>query len=514
MAVLIGTEKFLETLRKSGLVEPQGLQIYLDDLQAVSPLPDQSRHLAARLVRDGLLTKFQARQLLQGKHRGFVINGKYKLLDAIGKGGMGKVFLCEHVRLRRKVALKVLASKHLSNPSALERFEREAQAIASLDHPNIVRAHDIDQEGRLHFLVMEYVDGVNLQELVGQRGPLAVLRAAHYITQAAKGLQHAHDAGWVHRDIKPGNILLDRDGTVKILDMGLARFFPEQGDPLTNRFGDNAVLGTVDYVAPEQALNCHQADIRSDIYSLGATLYFLLTGSPPFNQGSTAQRLLGHQMQAPPPVANLRPEVPPALAAVVERMMAKDPAARFQVPAEVVAALAPWTNTPIPPPAAEAIAPPGINSLPSSASAATPSARKARPKPADAAFENTVVGEGETAIQTKGPIATEPLDAPSATAPAEVPYQAPPFSAAVRWRRQRQFVMAVTAVLAVGVGVASFRLTVSSTGARRTPSATEAIDFSQPQQEAEAERQRAAEANEQAERRRAQNRALGSTPEH
>jgi eukaryotic-like serine/threonine-protein kinase len=513
MAVVVGTDKFLETLWKSGLVEGQCLQAYLDDLQAAEPLPKQARHLAARLVRDGLLTKFQARQLLVGKHRGFVISGKYKLLEGIGKGGMGKVFLCEHIRLRRKVALKVLASKHLDSPGALERFEREAQAIASLDHPNIVRAHDIDQEGRLHFLVMEYVDGVSLQDLVGRRGPMTVPRAAHYVAQAAEGLQHAHEAGWVHRDIKPGNLLLDRAGVVKVLDLGLARFFPDKSEPLTHKYRENAVLGTVDYVAPEQAIDCHKADIRADIYSLGATLYFLLTGSPPFNQGNTAQKLLYHQMQTPPPVASLRPEVPPALAAVVERMMAKDPTARFQVPAEVVEALRPWTGTPIPLPTEEEIPPPGVgsNSPNVPVSSPKPSPRKPRPTPAPSAFQNTVVGEGETAIQTRGLISPGPLDAPPKPTPAEVPHHGP-VSAAARWLRQRQLVMAVTAVLAVGVGLVSFRLTVGGNGARVRPGASEAIDFGQPQRGAETERQGGAGVNEQAERLRAPNRTLGVNP--
>ena len=224
------------------------------------------------LVRDGLLTHFQAEQFLQGKWRRFTI-GKYKVLETLGAGGMGSVYLCEHKLMRRRVAVKVLPAAKAEDPAALERFYREARAVAALDHPNIVRAYDIDQDENLHFLVMEYVDGASLQEIVKKSGPLDVLRACHYIRQAAVGLQHAHEAGLVHRDIKPGNILVDRTGTVKILDMGLARFFHDEEDMLTKKYDEN-VLGTADYLAPEQALDSHGVDIRADIYSLGATFYF------------------------------------------------------------------------------------------------------------------------------------------------------------------------------------------------------------------------------------------------
>src|SRR4029450_5696071 len=206
--------------------------------------------------------------------------GKYKVLEKLGAGGMGQVFLCEHKLMRRRVAVKVLPTAKAEDPSSLARFYREAKAIAAVDHPNIVRAYDIDQDENLHFLVMEYVDGTNLQDLVKKVGPLDPSRACHYIYGAAVGLQHAHEIGLVHRDIKPGNILVDRAGVVKILDMGLARFFNDEEDILTKKYDEN-VLGTADYLAPEQALESHTVDIRADIYSLGATFYYLLTGSPP-----------------------------------------------------------------------------------------------------------------------------------------------------------------------------------------------------------------------------------------
>lgn len=353
MPVATTNEEFLETLRKSQLVESERLDSFLR--HAGDELPAEPRLLAESLVRQGLLTPFQAGQVLSGKHKGFLVaGGKYRLLQLLGIGGMGKVYLCEHVRMRRLVALKVLPVEQTKDESSVARFNREAQAAAALNHPNIVRAHDIDQDGSLHFLVMEFVDGTSLQDLVKKFGPLSVERACHYITQSAIGLQHAHEAGWVHRDIKPGNLLLDRTGTVKILDMGLARFFQESaGESLTQKFDKSAVLGTADYLAPEQAVNSTDVDIRADIYSLGATLYFLLTGQSPFEQGTVAEKLLAHQMKEPTPITQLRPDLPKALESVVRKMMAKKPVHRFQTPLAVVEALHEWVEAPIEPPADE-----------------------------------------------------------------------------------------------------------------------------------------------------------------
>jgi serine/threonine protein kinase len=348
--VLTSVAQFLELLRQSGLVEDAPLTEELRKLAAPSGLPEAPTELATALVRDGLLTNFQANQLLQGKTKGFIINDRYKVLEILGAGGMGKVFLCEHILLKRMVALKILPFDQVDKPSALERFYREARALAALDHPNIVRAHDMDRDRKLHFLVMEYVDGASLHDVVVAHGPLDEVRAAHYLCQAAMGLQHAHEAGWVHRDIKPGNILVDRQGTVKILDMGLALLFQDTADDLTRMYDGQCVLGTADYLSPEQGLDSHDVDIRSDIYSLGGTLYFTLTGKPPFDDSSSLTRkLLQHQMHDPRPLREVRPEVSREMAAVVAKMMAKDPDRRYQVPIEVAEALAPWTQTPVAP---------------------------------------------------------------------------------------------------------------------------------------------------------------------
>ncbi|HJZ53676.1 MAG TPA: protein kinase [Gemmataceae bacterium] len=341
-------QELLDLVQKSGVADEGRLKTYLSRLEEEGLVPTDPSKLAGQLVRDGLLTYFQAEQILQGKWKRFSI-GKYKVLERLGAGGMGTVFLCEHKLMRRRVAVKVLPIPKAEDKASLERFYREARAVAAVDHPNIVRAYDIDQDDNLHFLVMEYVDGTNLQDLVKKSGPLDVQRACHYIYGAAVGLQHAHEIGLVHRDIKPGNILIDRSGVVKILDMGLARFFNDDTDELTKKYDEN-VLGTADYLSPEQALDSHTVDIRADIYSLGATFYYLLTGSAPFPEGSVAQKLIWHQSREPRPIQSLRPAVTDELAAVIQKMMAKDQAKRYQTPSELMAALAPWVATPIPPP--------------------------------------------------------------------------------------------------------------------------------------------------------------------
>jgi serine/threonine protein kinase len=345
-------DELLELVRKSGVLDEKKLDAYLDKLRASGSMPSQPSKLAGFLVQDGMLTNFQAEQLVLGKWRRFHI-GKYKVLERLGSGGMGSVFLCEHKLMRRRVAVKVLPTAKAEDPSSLERFYREARAVAALDHPNIVRAYDIDQDDNLHFLVMEYVDGASLQEIGKKIGPLDITRACQYMYQSAKGLQHAHEtAGLVHRDIKPGNILVDRIGVVKILDMGLARFFHDEEDILTKKYDEN-VLGTADYLAPEQAIDSHGVDIRADVYSLGATFYFCLTGKTPFSEGTVAQKLIWHQTRQPKPIRNIRPEVPEEVIAIVEKMMAKEPGQRYQTPREVMEALEPWMSTPVPPPPSE-----------------------------------------------------------------------------------------------------------------------------------------------------------------
>jgi serine/threonine protein kinase len=340
---------FLQLLRDSDLVEPARLDAFLENNS--SSLPSKPAALAKTLLRAGMLTDFQVQQLLKGKWRGFIL-GKYRLLEILGSGGMGRVFLGEHVQLHRLAALKIPPIAHAQDPAIVERFYREARAVAALDHPNIVRAYDVDNDGKHHFLIMEFVDGNSLHRMVADHGPMDVIRACHYVAQAAAGLDHAHQAGWIHRDVKPSNLLVDRHGTVKILDLGLALFFPEDRDGLSGKYDQGTVLGSADFLAPEQVFDSsHGLDPRSDVYSLGATFYYLLAGQLPFGEGNAFQKLLWHQLRDPQPIRQLRREVPAALAAIVSRMMAKDRDQRFPSLGEVVAALEQWTVQAIDPPA-------------------------------------------------------------------------------------------------------------------------------------------------------------------
>jgi eukaryotic-like serine/threonine-protein kinase len=294
-------------------------------------------------VDEGLLTPFQARQLQRGRADGFFLTDKYKILDFIGSGGMGKVYLCEHLILHRLVAVKLLQLPPVPTADAarnFERFYREARAVARLDDPNIIRVFDVDRVGPNPFMVMEYADGTNLHDVVARHGPFPFDRACHYIRQGALGLQHAHEAGLIHRDVKPGNLILDRWGTVKVLDLGLARFAdPDRNQAITDKYDKNLVIGTADFMAPEQAFDSTAVDIRSDVYGLGCTFYFLLTGQVPFPGGSLIQKLDRQRWQTPVAVNQVRNEVPPALAAVVRRLMAKHPDDRYASPAELAGVL-------------------------------------------------------------------------------------------------------------------------------------------------------------------------------
>ena len=330
--------ELLDLVRKSGVVPAERLAAAFPD---PGSLPNEPQQAAAALVRTGVLTRFQAQQLLAGRYRGFRL-GAYAILDQIGRGGMGAVYLAEHTELHRKVAIKVLVTaKDDDQKLAVERFLREARSAAALDHPNIVRIFDVCRHGDVPYLVMEFVDGETLQQILDRDGTIPYTAAADHVAQAASGLQHAYEKGFVHRDIKPGNLIRDRSGTVKILDMGLARSNTNARDKLTEQLDAGAVVGTADYIAPEQALNVPNVDVRADIYSLGATFFALITGKPPF-EGNTAQKLLNHQMKTAPHLSSIDSTLPKGLAGVVAKMQAKKPGDRFQTPAEVIAALAPW----------------------------------------------------------------------------------------------------------------------------------------------------------------------------
>jgi serine/threonine protein kinase len=254
--------EFLALVKKTSLVAVDRLDEELARLQRDNIPVNNVDQLSNAFLRAGLLTKFQVKQIKMGRYKRFEIAEKYRLLELLGVGGMGAVYLCEHMFMKRRVAVKVLPPAKAEQPAALGRFYREARAAGSIEHPNIVRTHDIDQDGNLHFIVMEYVDGSNLLDIVKKFGPLNIGRAVSYIRQTAIGLEFAFQGGIIHRDIKPGNILVDRYGTAKLLDMGLARFYNDNADNLTQKYDDKIVLGTADYVAPEQVANSHSVDRR------------------------------------------------------------------------------------------------------------------------------------------------------------------------------------------------------------------------------------------------------------
>lgn len=342
-------QTFMSNLRQSGLVTAEQMA------KVVGYLPNSNKGLviARSMMERGLLTRFQAELLLMGRTSGFHL-GQYLILDHLGRGGMGRVFRARHETMNRIVAIKVLAPHLCKTPKAQQLFQREVRAAARLVHPNIVTAYDANQINDRCYLVMEYVDGSNLDSLVRQRGPLPIGQACDFIRQAAMGLQHAHELGMVHRDIKPANLLAQRPLNnsphapciIKILDFGLARLHGMGPDGTPNvdsiMAAENTVLGTPDYLSPEQARNLHNVDIRSDLYSLGCTFYYTLTGRVPFPGGTTLEKLVRHSTEQPAPVEQVRPDVSPPVAAIVRRLLAKDPRQRFQTPAELAATLAPF----------------------------------------------------------------------------------------------------------------------------------------------------------------------------
>ena len=270
--------------------------------------------------------------------------GDYELLKKLGQGGMGAVYKARHVKLKRVVALKVVSKDRLGNAEAVARFEREIEAVGRLDHPHIVRAMDAREVGGVHFLVMEYVDGLDLAEIVHRMGPLSIADACEVVRQAALGLQCSDENGLVHRDIKPSNLMLTSGGEVKVLDLGLAQIqqAESRGGDIT---GVDRLMGTPDYMSPEQALGSHTLDIRTDIYSLGCTLYQLLAGRAPFGgreYDTPMKKVAAHMNREIPPIQLVRADIPKPVAGTLERMLAKDVGARLGTPAAVIDALTPF----------------------------------------------------------------------------------------------------------------------------------------------------------------------------
>ena len=312
-------------------VEERTLSITSDTLADVS-----AREITIWLLKRRLITPWHAEKLIQGRFRGFFL-GDYKLLNRVARGGMSTVYAAENRQSREIHALKVLPPSKSGEASYLQRFQREAAVMQRLKHPNIVRVFGFysgtDGQADVHFMAMELLDGRDLFDTVNADGPLPCRAAADFIRQAALGLEYAHQAGLVHRDIKPGNLFLSADQTVRILDLGLAQDFGSE-ENLTRELNER-VLGTADYLSPEQAADSHTVDNRADIYSLGCSLYFLLTGQPPFTEGTLVQRLIAHQTKSPPPVSDFRSDVPVELIRILLQMMARNRNERTATAGEV-----------------------------------------------------------------------------------------------------------------------------------------------------------------------------------
>ena len=329
-------EHFVAQLEDSGVISAADIAAFQNSL---SPPAESAEDLGKLLVKHKKVTKLQAQLVYQGKGDRLLL-GNYLILDKIGAGGMGDVYLAEHRRMERRVALKTLPAAMTRDSQSILRFQREVKAAAKLTHPNIVTAYDADEANGVHYFVMEYVEGIDLSAVVKKRGVLNVDVAVDYILQAAKGLEFAHNKGVTHRDINPANLLLDNAGTIKILDMGLARIEDEAHEiPATQLTQDGSVMGTVDYMAPEQAKDTHTADARSDIYSLGCSLYYLLTGESVYRGSTMVNRIMAHQNDPIPSLTGKHILISQDVDAVFQKMVAKKPEDRFQSMSEVIVAI-------------------------------------------------------------------------------------------------------------------------------------------------------------------------------
>lgn len=360
--------QFVKMLRISGLIDDKSREAFG---RIVSTWADSDRlvdrSLLKALTEASITTSWQAGEILRSARDDKlprVVLGKYRLLKKLGQGGMASVYLAENIALRRHVAIKLLPKECVKQEVFFKRFEREAQATFALNHPHLTRAIDletidIDRTERIHFIVMEFVDGTDLHQKMKREGQPSIRDAVEWIRQTALGLQYAHDEGLVHRDIKPANLMLDKRGSIKIMDLGLAL---AAGLPLESAAADvdlpsgsgrsdeddpsltpaKGVLGTADYLAPEQASDSRKADARSDLYSLGCTLFFLLTGKAPFAKGTRAERIRRHREEIPPDLKDVRPDIPPPIAELCGRMLAKNPDDRPSSAGEVAQQLADW----------------------------------------------------------------------------------------------------------------------------------------------------------------------------
>jgi serine/threonine-protein kinase len=358
---ITSVETLLSVLRRVQILAPEQID---EVARVLGPHYTDPVELGRYLVDAEWLTPFQYQALFGGNWDELSI-GPYQLLARIGEGGVSEVFKAWDSTCGRIVALKVLRRNLARHSDAARQFERELQAVTRLNHPNVIKTHDALQLGSMHYFAMEYVEGMDLQRHVEEAGPLPIELACEYIRQVAQGLQHAHQIGLVHRDIKPANLLLINppprpdqpappappgkrlDPVVKILDWGLARVLATEGEPHAVAESDlddekGALIGTADYISPEQARDARLVDTRADLYSLGCTFFYLLTGRPPFLGACLMQKLRSHQEAAPPAVTEHRPDVPAELSAMIQRMLCKQPENRYQIPLLLIAQLRPF----------------------------------------------------------------------------------------------------------------------------------------------------------------------------
>ncbi len=349
MTIQLSSSSFLQMLALSGLLSDEQMKSVEKRFSAGvgRTTADVSiQEIMIWLLKRKLITPWHAEKLIQGRFRGFFL-GDYKLLNRVARGGMSTIYAAKDKLSGEIHAIKVLSLSKTDKASYLLRFQREATITQRLNHPNIVRVFGVfsgtDGQTEVHFMAMELLQGHDLFEIVNADGPLPCRKAVEFIRQAALGLEYAHNAGLVHRDIKPGNLFLSDDQTVRILDLGLAQDFDSE-ENLTRDFNER-VLGTADYLAPEQAADSHTVDTRADIYSLGCSLYFLLTGQPPFTEGTLVQRLISHQTKIPPAVAEFRSDVPDELIQILLKMMAKNRKDRTSTAGDVVERLSSFLAT-------------------------------------------------------------------------------------------------------------------------------------------------------------------------
>lgn len=326
---------FLTAVRKSGLLTPDDLIGVLAGSN-IDPATAEPIQVATLLVRKKLLTKFQAMQLLNGRTHGFVL-GRYKILDGIRQDRVGMVFKAEDTEGKRAVSVKVLPTDRANDPTILKAFMQEVRAASKVQHPSIARILDVDYWQGTHFVVSEFVPGVTLDKVVAERGPLVPHAAAQLVAQTAVALMHVHAREFIHRDIKPGNLVLMSDRQIKLIDLGLTHMLESPWARVTKRINTKEYAEEIAHIAPEQAWGC-EMDARSDVYSLGSTFYYLLTGQVPF-PGLAPEMMAERQIRGVPSPARLKPNIPKELDTLVQRMGAKDPHVRIQSSREVVIAL-------------------------------------------------------------------------------------------------------------------------------------------------------------------------------